>query len=596
MRATRTAALFLLVSLSTTFASFATQEQQSGGTIQGVVTREGTNDPIADARITVVARGSLAATGFSAQQIIQASNRGAAVSPELVQLAQTATRGGPGAALANAVPLTAVTDSAGKFTISNVPPGEHFVRAQLQGYFGALVNGLAPPVASASATVVAQQTAQVRLSLLPGGAISGQITDATGKPLLNTVVQIVQPSYQNGVRTLQPVDRQPTNDRGEFRISLLPPGEYFVAAVQRFYPGVTDPDKAIPIVLKGGEEKSGTNIQLQTLPTAKISGRVVNALPPATAGRGAPRAAIASIALAKRDAKGLPGVLGGAAVNANEETGAFEFANVTPGSYDLFARLPINYGWGGLAPPERATAPWAIGRVNVDVNGTNVEGVTITVRQGLDVKGQLLVDGKPASTNLRISISPDDSATRINDQQGSQLFDQISRYPVQVQQDGSFAIPVIPEGHYRFQISALSPNFYVEDIRQGSTSIYDNGLTVGGDKLNPVDVVINSNGGTVEGTLYGADRKPLPNTMVVLVPPANRRQNPALYKTTGSDAQGHFVMTAVAPGSYKLFAWESVLIGAYQNAEFLRKYEERGANVTVRAGASVRSDVSLIRD
>ena len=86
------------------------------GTIQGIVTREGTTEPLADVQITVFARGSLAATGFTAQQVLQAVNRGAAVNPELVQMAQDATSGGPRAALANAAPLTAVSDSAGHFT------------------------------------------------------------------------------------------------------------------------------------------------------------------------------------------------------------------------------------------------------------------------------------------------------------------------------------------------------------------------------------------------------------------------------------------------------------------------------------------------
>jgi hypothetical protein len=380
----------------------------------------------------------------------------------------------------------------------------------------------------------------------------------------------------------------------------LPAGEYYIGITSgpatTLYPGVTDAAKALPVVVRGGAEVSGINVQLQAPPMAKISGRVINALPaaPPTVARGGVRAPIATLALAPRDASS--GFRGGGAINAIGESGEFEIPNVPPGSYDLFARLPINYGWGGLAPPERATAPYALGRVSVNVSGSNVDGVTLTVRQGLDVKGQLLVDGKPASTNLRISLIADDSATRVNDQQDAQVFDQISRYPVRIEQDGTFGLPVVPEGHYRFQITALAPNFYVDDIRQSATSIYDSGLTVGGEKLNPVEIVVNSNGGTVEGTLTGTDRKPLPNTMVVLVPAANRRRNPALFKTTGSDAQGHFVMNGLAPGTYKLFAWESVLPGAYQNADFLRKYEERGTSVIVRAGTSVHGDVSLIRE
>jgi hypothetical protein len=86
---------------------------------------------------------------------------------------------------------------------------------------------------------------------------------------------------------------------------------------------------------------------------------------------------------------------GGAGITANSEDGTFEIPNVPPGIYDLFARLPIANGWGGLAPPERATTPLAFGKTSVEVRGGNVEGVTILVHQGADVKGRITVDGQP---------------------------------------------------------------------------------------------------------------------------------------------------------------------------------------------------------
>jgi hypothetical protein len=133
----------------------------TGHNSKGTVTREGTTEPLPDVQIAVVARGSLAATGFSAQQVLQAVNRGAAVNPELVQMARDASSGGPRAALANAAPITAVSDTAGRFTVRNVPVGEHHVRAQLQNYFGPAINGTRPPGASEIAVVTAQQTAEV---------------------------------------------------------------------------------------------------------------------------------------------------------------------------------------------------------------------------------------------------------------------------------------------------------------------------------------------------------------------------------------------------------------------------------------------------
>jgi hypothetical protein len=79
--------------------------------------------------------------------------------------------------------------------------------------------------------------------------------------------------------------------------------------------------------------------------------------------------------------------------------------------------------------------------------------------------------------------------------------------------------------------------------------------------------------------------------MVVLVPMAARRNNPALYKTAVSDDKGHFLIRGVAPGAYTALAWESVLPGAFQNAEFLDKFQSRGRALNVQAGT--RSEVQL---
>jgi hypothetical protein len=167
-----------------------------------------------------------------------------------------------------------------------------------------------------------------------------------------------------------------------------------------------------------------------------------------------------------------------------------------------------------------------------------------------------------------------------------------------IEQDGSFTIPVVPEGHYRLQVFFINQaaNSYLADIRQSAASIFDSGLTVGREAANPIEVQVNSNGASLEGNVLTEDRKPAPRSTVVVVPASNRRQNSSLYKTAQTDAQGHFAIAGVAPGSWKLFAWESVQPGAYQNPEFIQKYESRGTTVTVTTGSRLTSDLMLIRD
>jgi hypothetical protein len=639
--------LSLLALAAPQFIPHAAQQAAGFGTIQVTVVRQGTDEPIPDVQLNLT--GASGMTAQQGQAILNALSRGNAnLLPETVQNAQEAVRGGLAA-------TAAVSDRAGQFTFKNVPVGTATLRAQLEGYFGPAVGGSYSPIVTMPVTVAADQVSNVKVGLLPGGTISGKAFDPTGKPLSDSMVQLLRSAYNNGVPSFQVVNIKSTDDRGEYRMYRVAPGEYYVAVDPRrmnlaasllggtrgnagasametpvvtFYPGAVDAAAASRVTLRSGEEVSGINIQARTVLGAKVSGRVTSTLPPEplTAPNGQVRPSQAVVSLISRDALGLLSISSsGASVTANAE-GVFEFVNVTPGAYDLVARVPApaNSGWGSQNPPVLAGAPWAFGRASVEVRGSNVENVAVVVRYGIDLTGRVILDGKPGAAPLRISVQPNGSLDGMGDEQTALTANQIAQFQAPIAEDGSFTIPVLPEGRYRFQVvlgampvatgrgarrgqaaapapavpapPALAPTAYLADIRQGGTSVYDNGIVIGPERLNPVEVLVNSTGAGIEGTVVGADQKPAANKTVVLIPPENRRQNPALYKTARTDAQGHFNLASLAPGRYILFSWETLPPGAYQNAEFLSRYAGRGAAVTVEAGARVTATVSLIRD
>jgi hypothetical protein len=252
---------------------------------------------------------------------------------------------------------------------------------------------------------------------------------------------------------------------------------------------------------------------------------------------------------------------------------------------------------GRVAPPERATNAAAFGRASIEVRGgNNLEGINIVIHQGMDVSGRITLDGTPKQARVMINMIPDDSLDRVSDNQTSSVYGQVTLYRPVIAEDGSFTIPVVPEGHYRFGVQILEPGAtYVADIRQGAFSVYDNGLLVGSQAVNPLQVDVRTNGGMVDATAAGSDLKPVAGKTVALIPAAQRRQNPSLFRAGTTDAQGHVVLSNLAPGQYKLFAWESVATGAWMNPEFLGRIEERGTPVTVNAGARQTAQVKLIK-
>jgi hypothetical protein len=60
-----------------------------------------------------------------------------------------------------------------------------------------------------------------------------------------------------------------------------------------------------------------------------------------------------------------------------------------------------------------------------------------------------------------------------------------------------------------------------------------------------------------------------------------------------ADATSKFNMDGIAPGDYKLFAWEAVPNGAWMNAEFLARYEGRGVAVSVTPTGSTPAKPEL---
>jgi hypothetical protein len=50
----------------------------------------------------------------------------------------------------------------------------------------------------------------------------------------------------------------------------------------------------------------------------------------------------------------------------------------------------------------------------------------------------------------------------------------------------------------------------------------------------------------------------------------------------------------VVPGDYKAFAWENVEIGAWQDPDFMRMYEDRGKPVHIPESGAASSELRLI--
>jgi hypothetical protein len=70
-----------------------------------------------------------------------------------------------------------------------------------------------------------------------------------------------------------------------------------------------------------------------------------------------------------------------------------------------------------------------------------------------------------------------------------------------------------------------------------------------------------------------------------------RRQS---FQNRGHRPVRRFTLRGISPGEYKLYAWEEIEQGAYEDPEFLRPYEKKGKDVRVDEASKTTLELTLI--
>jgi len=180
-------------------------------------------------------------------------------------------------------------------------------------------------------------------------------------------------------------------------------------------------------------------------------------------------------------------------------------------------------------------------------------------------------------------------STRIN------LYTLVSARGTPVDANGSFAVASVPPGRFRIAaVSGLPPEFYIADVRQNAATVFDSGFDIDSRSPDPVEIVISNGAGVVDGTVLDGPTKTVAGAVVALVPESKRFENRALFASASTDASGKFVLRGVAPGDYRLFAWENAPANAYQNSSFIRKYEGNAKIVHLGQGTTVHTELTVI--
>jgi hypothetical protein len=562
----------------------------------------------------------------SIQGIVKAPN-----APDGIPDAQISLTGTGPAAGGAANQLNKTTDAGGHFSFTDLPEGRYTLRAQKEGFFPLTVNGVTPPPlvgAIATATVTKDApNAQVTIPLVPGGIISGFIRDQQGKGAAGIAVTILRAGYQDGRRTLNPVQtgtgfnplqaEHATNDRGEYRIFWVPPGEYFVRTdislitmrigtaapstvpLLTFYPGTPDASRAIPVTVQPGQEVAAIDFPIEYAPAFKVSGKVIVAVPGGmTLPNGQVIRTLATFNVVRQDAdpgerlplttNSKPSLGNGAEGQSDFE---FELQGISPGAYYVYP-LFANQQVGGATPAGTFYAT----RIPIQVFDKDVTGLTGVIHPNPDVKFHVTMQGTPPNppngrqpqTAMRVQLRTQEALPT--------LVTTGLATAQQMQPDGSITFPNVFPSRYKILLPQTPFGYYVADIRQGSSSIYNDAiLTVTGEDSPQVEITFKAGGSSVQGIVHDKQGKPA-TASVTLIPSPPRRQNSLLYKRVTANADtGQFTLNGIAPGEYRLFAFQTPTAGAEENEEFLAKYQNRGRPVSITTdGTQTGIDLDLL--
>jgi hypothetical protein len=470
------------------------------------------------------------------------------------------------------------TDAVGKFELRNLPPGHYRVFASRDGFVPGQYGERSRGGPGATLTIESgQQIKDMVIALTPRSALSGRVYDRYGDPVVNETVQALRYAYQDGRRILIPVDAVRSNDRGEYRLFWLIPGQYIVSAARSepagnpdqsetylpvYYPGTTDASAATLIDVPAGINLTGVDLGTVDTRAARVRGRVINGL------TGQPVSGI-SIMLVPRRGTIATGSTLRTFVAAN---GTFEFRHMAPGSYYVVSTA--NIGNAKVA-----------GHTPIDVASGDVDNVNLALQPQLTIAGRVVIDGMGVDSpvkldGIRVELRPEPFTPEL-----------LILLPT-LDATGAFTLNGVTPGDYQLRVRVNGMNGYVKSARYGAIDALNPPFRI--DTVAPLEIAIDLNAASVDCIVVDEKGLPYPDATVVLVPDAPRRQRFDLYYATGSNTSGQLHFSSVAPGDYRAFAWEDVPSVAWQDPDFIRVYEGRGTALHVSQGSRENIQLKVI--
>jgi len=481
------------------------------------------------------------------------------------------------------------TEENGRFRFASLKAGRYMLVAFAPGFITPSENTFGPRTKTID-LADGENVDNQEIALKRGAVITGRVTDANGKPLVEQRVELTRLDDRG-----QPARSAPgfnpyansTDDRGIYRIYGLQAGRYLIGAgfAQRegsimvtvnrayyqftYHPDTTEQSKAKVIDVSEGFEATGIDIKMAgAKKTYDVFGRLVNA------DTGQPIAGVTISFGSLMDGGKRIGPTGSYG-NKSDAQGEFHIPGVLPGKYAAFASR--EQGSDLYSEP-----------VLFEIGDEDVTGLVVRMRRGGSISGMAVIEGTndPAilSKLSQIQVYANVRSEELSAPLGA---------PANVGTDGSFALRGVNPGMARLNIynRAETPRFSILRIERDGTALREGVQINPGEQVTGVRIVIGPGTNTLRGQLRVTGGS-LPEDAILVVNAYRAGTEIVNGRIRQVEAGGLFVIEGLTPGEYELKL--SVYGSSPETSKLNERLNKRAQAVTV--GANQETQVTFVID
>jgi hypothetical protein len=480
----------------------------------------------------------------------------------------------------------AITAADGRFDFGALPPGDYSLAVSRTGFapqqFGARRGS--PP--AAIPLQAGQRVTTVEVALEPAGVIVGQILDEDRQPFAGARIDALISRLENDQATLVSLATTRSDDRGEFRLTGLPAGQYFVSAFDpafenvgdetgtltytpTYYPGTPDPERATRVPVEPGVEPATKVVfGLKIIRPARVSGQIV------TTDR---RVLISgAVIMSPTLGEGLTPVPARDVVILPD--GTFSFRNVPAGHYQIRARGEVEPG---------GTALFAM--FSIAVEGRDVEGITLRLAPGASMEGSVAVEGssapRPPLAGARVRAPFAD---------GSSFGDALTG---DIGEDGSYRIRGLMPGSHLITIEGLPYPWVLKQVGYRGQDITDIAFDVeSGQMMRDVRLTIANEATEVSGVVRDGNGRAAAGALVLILSPSQQfwSRMSRRYGVQRAGADGRYRIRGLPPGEYRALATADIDESEATKRDLLRELATQAVPLTLRARERRTLDLTLV--